>query len=164
MYTTRKQIMESVKAAIDEAVKETKTARRLASMLEMHEATLALVRSGKRGLTPEQCAALAEIIDYDPCKLLALCAIEREKDQAARERLRERFFQPGTRGGAVACLLAATLLLAGGESRASGGGLTRLSEVDKLYIVTRFAAWLWSHAAKLWSRSPQPCYRFAMPA
>lgn len=141
--------MESVKACIDAAVQICHTARSLATELDMHEATLALVRSGKRGLTPEQIIKLARILAVPPTELLALDAIARERDPEKQEALREGFFRLGIRGAKAGCLILATFLSAGSSPPASAHGANELSKVDNLYIV---AHWL----RRLFAPAPVP--------
>lgn len=133
-----RQPMPSILSSIDKAVKVCGTARKLAAMLGMHEATLAAVRAGKRGLTPLQVVKLAEITDEDAKDLLACDAIARAPDTATREVLREGFFHRGIAGAAAICFAIATAFWPGAADASGQGYKSALTEIDKRYIVVHW--------------------------
>ena len=101
--------MKSVEALIDEAAAICKTKRALASRLGLSEQNLQGVYKGRRHLTAEQAAWLADILGKDAAQVWAVVTINREQDPAARARLSEAFFRRAILGASI-CLgtLAAT--------------------------------------------------------
>jgi len=99
-------MVKSIAEAIDQGIKRAGSGTRLAQVLECTRPNVADARAGRRGLTAYQVARLADYIGEDALELLALDALDRERDEARREVMRRLFFSGVVLGGLVClCLL-----------------------------------------------------------
>jgi len=93
--------METMKSLIERATVRCGSRRELAKLLECSEANLSHAYAGRRFLTVSEVAKLSKVAGVDPCRLLALVAISREKSAEIREELEEAFFGLNTLGERV---------------------------------------------------------------
>lgn len=118
----------SVLSTLDAAAKLLGNDSRTAESLRMTRGHVADVRAGRRHLTLDQIASLAQIVNVDGPTLLADNELRRIKDDAHRERLRRALFMLGLAGVALLTTLLPDCAM-GSVNNAQA------ARVDLLYIV-----------------------------
>jgi len=85
-------MVKSIREAIEHAERKKGNTQAVAEVLETQREVIVAAKSGRRGLPTYQLVKLADLIGEDARELLALDALDREKDNARREVMRRIFF------------------------------------------------------------------------
>lgn len=137
--------MQTVVSLLTQALSLCSSKRDLARRLGCSEQNLQALMKGARHLTTAQAIALANMTGIPPAEVLAVDAIEREKDPEERGRFREAFFRRGIVGGAAIMIICGAT--ATSDARAATPG--QLVMLDNLYIVaSRLRRWITTAAAR----------------
>lgn len=121
---------------IDAAVKVCGSRYKVAQRLDISQATLSLIYSGKRDLPPKMAGKLADLAGLNPQEAAVVALIEGEKDPREREALKRVFFRAGAAAMLALCIavpsLAPSPAMAGArESTDSTGALCILCQLAR---------------------------------